>query len=151
MDAGAYTGFELTRKDPGIAWIVFSTPERLNGMTTGIKRDLIEVITQAQMDNTVRVVVFTGSGRAFCAGDDLKAYRDADLGGTPLVPDIPPGHDNALGTYNGLRTISQRLNTAIRGARQTIDRSDQRRGHSNRLFAGARLRLSDRRTWRPHG
>jgi 2-(1,2-epoxy-1,2-dihydrophenyl)acetyl-CoA isomerase len=115
MDAGQYTGFELTRKDPGIAWIQFSTPERLNGMTTGIKRDLIEVITQAQMDNTVRIVVFTGSGRAFCAGDDLKAYRDADLGGTPLVPDIPPGHDNALGTYNGLRTISQRLNTAIRG------------------------------------
>ena len=115
MDAGSYTGFQLTRKDPGIAWIQFSTPERLNGMTTGIKRDLIEVITQAQMDNTVRVVVFTGSGRAFCAGDDLKAYRDADLGGTPLVPDIPPGHDNALGTYNGLRTISQRLNTAIRG------------------------------------
>ena len=114
MDTGKYTGFELTRKDPGIAWIQFNTPERLNGMTTGIKRDLIEVITQAQMDNTVRIVVFTGSGRAFCAGDDLKAYRDADLGGTPLVPDIPPGHDNALGTYNGLRTISQRLNTAIR-------------------------------------
>jgi 2-(1,2-epoxy-1,2-dihydrophenyl)acetyl-CoA isomerase len=114
MDTGKYTGFELTRKDPGIAWIQFNTPDRLNGMTTGIKRDLIEVITQAQMDNTVRIVVFTGSGRAFCAGDDLKAYRDADLGGTPLVPDIPPGHDNALGTYNGLRTISQRLNTAIR-------------------------------------
>jgi 2-(1,2-epoxy-1,2-dihydrophenyl)acetyl-CoA isomerase len=114
MDTGKYTGFEFTRKDPGIAWIQFNTPERLNGMTTGIKRDLIEVITQAQMDNTVRIVVFTGSGRAFCAGDDLKAYRDADLGGTPLVPDIPPGHDNALGTYNGLRTISQRLNTAIR-------------------------------------
>ena len=115
MDTGKYTGFELTRKDPGIAWIQFNTPERLNGMTTGIKRDLIEVITQAQMDNTVRIVVFTGSGRAFCAGDDLKAYRDADLGGTPLVGDIPPGHDNALGTYNGLRTISQRLNTAVRG------------------------------------
>jgi len=115
MDTGKYTGFELTRKDPGIAWIQFNTPERLNGMTTGIKRDLIEIITQAQMDNAVRIVVFTGSGRAFCAGDDLKAYRDADLGGTPLVGDIPPGHDNALGTYNGLRTISQRLNTAIRG------------------------------------
>lgn len=115
MDTGKYTGFELTRKDPGIAWIQFNTPERLNGMTTGIKRDLIEIITQAQMDNAVRIVVFTGSGRAFCAGDDLKAYRGADLGGTPLVGDIPPGHDNALGTYNGLRTISQRLNTAIRG------------------------------------
>ncbi len=114
MDVGHYSGFELSMKDPGIAWFQFNTPERLNGMTTAIKRDMIEAITQAQMDNVVRVLVFTGSGRAFCAGDDLKAYRDAELGGTPLVPAIPPGHDNALGTYNGLRTISQQLNTSVR-------------------------------------
>ena len=30
------------------------------------------------------------------------------------MADIPPGHDNALGTYNGLRTISQQLNTVVR-------------------------------------
>ncbi len=114
MDVGHFSGFELSMKDPGIAWFQFNTPERLNGMTTVIKRDMIEAVTQAQMDNAVRVLVFTGSGRAFCAGDDLKAYRDAELGGTPLVPDIPPGHDNALGTYNGLRTISQQLNTSVR-------------------------------------
>jgi 2-(1,2-epoxy-1,2-dihydrophenyl)acetyl-CoA isomerase len=114
MDTGAFSGFEVSLRDPGIAWIRFNTPERLNGMTTAIKRDLIETVTQAQMDNRVRVVVFTGTGRAFCAGDDLKAYRDAELGGKPLVPGIPPGHDNAIGTYDGLRTISQRLNAAVR-------------------------------------
>ncbi len=115
MDTGAFSGFEVSMRDPGIAWFQFNTPERLNGMTTAIKRDLIEAVTQAQMDNRVRIVVFTGTGRAFCAGDDLKAYRDAELGGKPLVPAIPPGHDNAIGTYNGLRTISQRLNTVVRG------------------------------------
>jgi 2-(1,2-epoxy-1,2-dihydrophenyl)acetyl-CoA isomerase len=114
MDTGAFSGFEVTVREPGIAWFRFNTPERLNGMTTRIKRDLIEAVTQAQMDNAVRVLVFTGTGRAFCAGDDLKAYRDADLGGRPLVPDIPPGHDSAIGTYDGLRTISQRLNGAVR-------------------------------------
>lgn len=114
MDTGQFTGFELGIREPGIAWFQFNTPERLNGMTTAIKRDLIEAITQAQMDNRVRVLVFTGTGRAFCAGDDLKAYRGADLPGKPLVGPIPPGHDNALGTYNGLRTVSQQLNTTIR-------------------------------------
>lgn len=114
MDTGSFTGFEITIRESGIAWFRFNTPERLNGMTTGIKRDLIEAVTQAQMDNAVRVVVFTGSGRAFCAGDDLKGYRDAQLGGTPLTADIPPGHDSAIGTYDGLRTISQQVNTAIR-------------------------------------
>ena len=114
METGQFTGFELSLKEPGIAWFQFNTPERLNGMTTAIKRDLIEAVTQAQMDNQVRVLVFTGTGRAFCAGDDLKAYRGADLPGEPLVPEITPGHDNALGTYNGLRTISQQLNSTIR-------------------------------------
>lgn len=114
MKTGNFSGFEVSVRDPGIAWIEFNTPERLNGMSTAIKRDLIEVVTQAQMDNQIRVLVFTGQGRAFCAGDDLKAYRNTELGGNPLMAAIPPGHDNALGTYNGLRTISQALNTAIR-------------------------------------
>ena len=114
MKTGAFTGFDLNIREPGIAWFQFNTPERLNGMTGSIKRDLIEAVTQAQMDNNVRVLVFTGTGRAFCAGDDLRAYRGAELGGEPLVDPIPPGHDNELGTYNGLRTISQALNTAVR-------------------------------------
>lgn len=114
MKTGKFTGFDVTLEDPGIAWIQFNSPERLNGMTTAIKRDLIETLAQAQLDNRVRVVVFTGTGRAFCAGDDLKAYRDAELGGTPLVPPIPPGHDSDIGTYDALRLISQKVNTAIR-------------------------------------
>ena len=114
MDTGEFRGFNVTMRDPGIAWFQFSTPERLNGMTATIKRDLVEAVTQAQMDNGVRVLVFTGSGRAFCAGDDLKGYRGAKISGSPLVPEIDHGHDSGIGTYNGLRTISQRVNTAVR-------------------------------------
>ena len=115
MDTGQFRGFEVTMREPGIAWFQFTTPERLNGMTASIKRDLVEAITQAQMDNAVRVLVFTGSGRAFCAGDDLKGYGRVQVPGDPLVPDIGHGHDSPVGTYNGLRTISQRVNTALRG------------------------------------
>ena len=114
MDTGQFRGFEVTLRDNGIAWFQFTTPERLNGMTATIKRDLVEAITQAQMDNAVRVLVFTGSGRAFCAGDDLKGYGSVPIAGEALVPEISHGHDSALGTYNGLRTISQRVNTALR-------------------------------------
>ncbi len=114
MDTGSFAGFDLTLREHGIAWFEFNTPERLNGMTASVKRNLIEAITQAQMDNNVRVLVFTGQGRAFCAGDDLKGYADTRLEGDTLVPDIPHGHDSELGTYNGLRVISQQLNTALR-------------------------------------
>lgn len=114
MDNGSYTGFDVSVEKPGIAWIEFNEPERLNGMNTGKKRDLIEVLTQAQMDNAVRVVVFIGTGRGFCAGDDLKAYSSRERDDNALMPPIPPGHDSAIGTYNGLRQISQALNVAIR-------------------------------------
>lgn len=114
LDSGSFSGFELELREPGIAWIRFNTPERLNGMTVALKRDLLEVLTQAQMDPAVRVLVFTGSGRAFSAGDDLRAYGDAKLPGEALVPPIHPGHDNAMGTYNALRTISQKVNVALR-------------------------------------
>lgn len=114
MDTGDFLGFNVAVGEDGIAWIRFTTPERLNGMTASIKRDLVEILTQCQMDNAVRVVVFTGSGRAFCAGDDLKGYGNANIDGQALTPPISHGHDNNLGTYNGLRTISQKVNTAIR-------------------------------------
>ncbi len=83
-------------------------------MRPEIKRDLVEILAQVQMDDAVRVVVFTGSGRAFSAGDDISG-KPAELGEAPgLVPDIHRGHHNVLGTYNGLRRISQPLNQAVR-------------------------------------
>ena len=114
MDTGKFTGFEVSLEAPGIAWIEFNEPEKLNGMNTPKKRDLIETLIQAQMDNAVRVIVFIGQGRAFCAGDDLKAHARGESKDKALMPPIPPGHDSPIGTYNGLRHISQALNLTIR-------------------------------------
>ncbi|MDA0789131.1 MAG: enoyl-CoA hydratase/isomerase family protein [Proteobacteria bacterium] len=113
MDTGQFTGYEVTLEKPGIAWIEFNEPEKLNGMSARKKRDLIETVTQVQMDNAVRVVVFIGQGRGFCAGDNLKGYG-GETEQKPLVPAISHGHDSPIGTYNGLRTISQALNLTIR-------------------------------------
>jgi 2-(1,2-epoxy-1,2-dihydrophenyl)acetyl-CoA isomerase len=105
-------GFDVELREPGIALITFSEPDRLNGMTQGLKRDLLETIQQAQMDDAVRVLVFTGTGRAFCAGDDLAGgYQSAE---PELTPPLPGGHTTPIGTYDALRTISQALNAAIR-------------------------------------
>ena len=112
MDPGKFRGFEVTIQDPGIAVLTFNEPERLNGFTQECKRDMTEMLVQAQMDDQVRVVVFTGSGRAFCAGDDLSGRRPPDRPG--LVPKIFGGHHNEIGTYEGLRHISQPLNVAVR-------------------------------------
>lgn len=113
FQTGQFRGFETALHEPGIAVFTFNQPERLNGLTQEIKRDLIELLTQAQMDNAVRVVVFTGQGRAFCAGDDVT--------GRPLPPgpglmgEIYHGHREPIGTYEGLRVLSQTVNSAVRG------------------------------------
>ena len=107
-----FTGFDLEIEDPGIVVITFDNPDTLNASTAPMKRDLVEVLTQAQMDDRVRVVVFTGKGPAFWAGDDLSGTTpdrsDAEM------PPIYGGHHDAMGTYNGLRVISQAVNTAVR-------------------------------------
>ena len=107
-------GFDLTLSDPGIALITFNQPERLNGMTQDMKRDLCEVLLQTQMDEAVRVVVFTGSGRAFSAGDDISGRPPGSSGARALVPKVPGGHNDPIGTYEGLRMLSQSVNLAIR-------------------------------------
>jgi 2-(1,2-epoxy-1,2-dihydrophenyl)acetyl-CoA isomerase len=112
MQTGTFRGFEVRLEPPGIAVITFNQPERLNGLTQAIKRDLVETLTQAQMDNRVRVVVFTGSGRAFSAGDDITGRPQPEA--PQIMPDIPPGHGEAIGTYEGLRWLSQSLNLTIR-------------------------------------
>ena len=113
METGNFRGFNVAMHDRGVALVTMDQPERLNGMTQGFKRDLIETLTQAQMDDAVRVVVITGSGRAFSAGDDLTGRRPP-AGARSLVPDIPGGHRDPVGTYEGLRWISQPLNAVVR-------------------------------------
>jgi 2-(1,2-epoxy-1,2-dihydrophenyl)acetyl-CoA isomerase len=114
MLTGNFRGFEVALHDPGIALVTLNQPERLNGTTQPMKRDLIEVLMQAQMDDAVRAVVITGKGRAFCAGDDMTGrypdYGDAQA----LLPKIPAGHRDPIGTYEGLRILSQSLNEAVR-------------------------------------
>lgn len=114
LEPDTYRGFELALHDPGIALITFNQPERLNGMTQDMKRDLVEVLVMSQMDESVRVVVFTGSGRAFSAGDDISGKPRDSAGARALVPRVPTGHDTPIGTYEGLRMLSQSLNLAVR-------------------------------------
>src|SRR5262249_48800106 len=114
METGKFRGFEVSIHDPGIAVVTLDRPERLNGMTPPMKRDLVETVLQAQMDDSVRVIVLTGSGRAFSAGDDITGRAVAYPEARALVPDIPPGHNHPTGTYNGLRALSQPLNVAVR-------------------------------------
>ena len=116
---GTFRGFDVRVEEKRVVVITFNQPDRLNGFTVPIKRDLIEVLTQVQMDEAVSVVVFTGTGKGFSAGDDITTDQQPPVGGKALVPDIPQGYNTGknlpMATYNALRAYAQPLNQLVRG------------------------------------
>lgn len=79
----------------GIARLTLNRPDKLNSFTSAMHlevQDALQRITAAiAADNSVRVLVLTGAGRGFCAGQDLADVGAASLGDivkefyTPLV------------------------------------------------------------------
>jgi len=66
-------GTVATEVSEGILTITLDRPDRLNAFTTEMQADLIAAFDHADEDRSVRCVVVTGRGRAFCAGADLSA------------------------------------------------------------------------------
>lgn len=79
--------------------IALNRPDRLNSFTEPMARRLQEVLQEAGGDETVRCVLLTGRGKAFCAGQDLPEVVDK-------------GDDYALGT-----TVRNSYNPIIKAIR----------------------------------
>ena len=62
-----------------VAVIALSRPESMNAFDTAMRASAVEAFERAREDTSVRVVVFTGEGRCFSAGADLKAGIDRDV------------------------------------------------------------------------
>ncbi|WP_017606185.1 crotonase/enoyl-CoA hydratase family protein [Nocardiopsis alkaliphila] len=59
------------------AYITLNRPDRLNAITAEMAREISAAVTAANDDDSVRVIVLKGAGRAFCAGYDLKLYAES--------------------------------------------------------------------------
>jgi 2-(1,2-epoxy-1,2-dihydrophenyl)acetyl-CoA isomerase len=62
-----------------VAVITLHRPESMNSFNTELRADLVDAIAKSRDDKSVRAVVFTGEGRCFSAGADLKAGIDRDV------------------------------------------------------------------------
>jgi len=63
------------RSRPGVALVTLNRPERLNALTSEMLAHIYDVLEGLGRDPTCRVIVITGAGRGFCAGDDLRDYH----------------------------------------------------------------------------
>lgn len=61
----------LTTETEGIVTITLNRPDKLNAFIGHMRRDLAEALEHAGSDRSIRVVIITGAGRAFCAGGDV--------------------------------------------------------------------------------
>lgn len=61
-------------------WLRINRPDALNSLNTDVVAGLEQGLDRAESDAAVRCVVLTGTGRAFCAGADLKFVRQAAEG-----------------------------------------------------------------------
>ena len=96
-----------------IAWMRLNRPERMNAYGLQLKAELLEAWERFNADDSLRVAILIGSGRAFCAGRDIKeqtellgndveAYTSRFLGANRLATTVlAPGDKPLITAVNG--------------------------------------------------
>ena len=107
----------VERPAEGIAIIRLNRPERMNAMAFDLMIPLRELIEELSVDNSVRVVILTGTGAGFCSGADLE-----DPGTIPHIDGLgrPSIARRSMGLLeevtHALRRMNQPVIAAINGA-----------------------------------
>ena len=98
----------------GVALLVMNRPERMNALDSELATALFRALQRISEDDSVRVVVLTGAGRAFCAGGDLGVIgkgREANN-----VKELEPILRAGMGAVLKIRTLPQPVIAAVNGA-----------------------------------
>ena len=91
----------------GTAWITLDSPSTRNALSAQLVRELGAHLRAAFADDAIRSVVVTGSGKAFCAGADLKSKGIAGHG---------PGGDTFVDVLKLMRHGGKPVIAAVNGA-----------------------------------
>ena len=108
----------LVEVSDGVAWLRLNRPEAMNSLDNALKDALVAALAQVGDDPAVRCVVLTGSGRAFCVGQDLKEHVRSLSDPTSTLATTVKDHYNpiviALSTMN--KPVIAALNGVAAGA-----------------------------------
>ncbi len=106
----------LERHDTNaVCHLHLNAPERLNALSEEMLDALQEQLDALQSDTSVRVVVLSGAGKAFCAGHDLKqmtAGRQAEDGGKAYFKDL---FDRCANVMTGVQRLPQPVIAQVHG------------------------------------
>lgn len=105
------SNFIALQIEEAVATITLNRPEVFNSFNREMALALQDVLDQCEANDSVRAIVLTGSGKAFCAGQDLKEVTDPEL--NPGFRKILEEHYNPI--IKRLRTIKKPVIGAING------------------------------------
>lgn len=81
MDRSSAEELILVNREPdGIAYVTINRPKSLNSLTKAMIGDLARAFKSLDGDDSVRAIIFSGAGRAFCSGVDLTAAEEVFKG-----------------------------------------------------------------------
>jgi 2-(1,2-epoxy-1,2-dihydrophenyl)acetyl-CoA isomerase len=96
--------------DGAVATLTLDRPEALNALTVPLKVALLGALETIAADRTVRAVILTGAGRAFCAGQDLAEREQPDA--APLDVELRERYNPIV---RALRSMGQPVIAAVNG------------------------------------
>ncbi len=82
--------------DAGVAILTLNRPKALNSFTSEMHAEIREAMTQVTQDDGIRCLLITGSGRGFCAGQDLSDRALTTDGGAPELGESVEKNYNPL-------------------------------------------------------
>src|ERR1700719_1631549 len=104
----------VVRTHDGVGLIQLNRPEKMNAIGALTRKQLGEAIKQAERDDEVRVVVLTGSGRAFCSGADVtEMASDGGMRGPEDVGNVL--RNEYMPMLTRLRTMPKPVIAAMNG------------------------------------
>jgi len=108
--------------DDGILTLTLNRPEQLNSFTVEMANELVHAFERASDDDSVRAIVVTGAGRAFCAGMDLTKPGNVfglDESQQPTLADMHERLDDPA-IFDGVRDTGGRVTLAIYECRKPV-------------------------------
>lgn len=102
----------------GVATLTLNDADRMNPLTPGLMDGCLEALDRVRADSSVRVLLLTGAGRAFCVGADLSTFDSSRPGGQnrtagEVIGDLLENGGNPL--VHGLRTLHVPVVCAVNG------------------------------------